>query len=451
MLYFSFLSKHLYPLYESLRGRKTHLYYREYLANQHKTPDEIAAIQLQKLKALLHHCQLHVPYYQKSWRELGFDPASVQSVADLNQLPLLTKSLVRQHYDELIASNFRGKNITKTTGGSTGEPFRFEHDRENYDRRQGVAWRGYGWAGYELGDKSLYYWGGAIGRVAKKAALKDKLYNMMLGRNVLNVFYMDKDNIHRFVDEIFSFKPHGIVGYTSPLFEVAQYILEKNIKVPSLGWIISAAEPLYESQREIIEQAFATKVFNTYGCREFTLIGAECSHQQGLHLNTDHLVVEVTDDFGQGTQGIGNMTITDLHNYGMPLIRFVNGDLGKLKQTSCSCDLPFPLLESVEGRKLDKIVTREGKIIPGEFFPRLFREMREVERYQVVQEHLDRIEINIVALPGLDSAAMEHSIQSAVKAVVGQELSVFFHYVDAIALTASGKHRVTISKLDVAS
>lgn len=447
MLYFSFLSKHLYPLYESIRGRKTHHFYREYLQNQQKTAEQVAAIQLQKLKDLLLHCQQHVPYYQKSWHELGFDPVSVQSIADLHQLPVLTKSDVREHYDDLIATNYRGKNIAKTTGGSTGEPFRFEHDRENYDRRQGVAWRGYGWAGYQIGDKSLYYWGGAIGRVAKKAALKDKLYNMMLGRHVLNVFYMDQANIHRFVDEIFSFKPHGIVGYTSPLYEVAQYILENQIKVPPLGWIISAAEPLYDSHRAVIEQAFATKVYNTYGCREFTLIGAECSHQQGLHLNTDHLVVEITDDHGKGTAEVGNMVITDLYNYGMPLVRFANGDLGKLKSSACSCKLPFPLLESVEGRKLDKIITRKGQMIPGEFFPRLFREMREVQRYQVVQENLDHIDVYVVPLAGLDTASLENVIRTGVEAVVGNELLVRFHYVDAIALTASGKHRVTISKL----
>ena len=100
---------------------------------------------------------------------------------------------------------------------------------------------------------------------------------------------------------------------------------------------------------------------------------APSKEQDGYHLNIDHLVVEVLNDDAQESAE-GDIVITDLHNYGMPLVRYKNGDRGVLGKEACKCNNPLPLLKSVNGRKLDMIKTADGRSLAGEFFPHLFKD-----------------------------------------------------------------------------
>lgn len=448
MLYELLFRHFLYPLYEGrIKGRHTFDYYREYLANQEKSRDDLDALQLSKLQALLTHCYEQVDYYKTEWDSIGFHPKDLNKVSEIEQLPLLTKEKVRNHYDRLVANNFRGKNLKKTTGGSTGTPFAFEHNRENYDRRQGVIWRGYGWSGSRLGQKTLYLWGGPIGALDRKANLKDTLYHRAFNRKIVNVFNLSNKNIHSYIDEIIKFKAEGIVAYTGPMCDIAKYVLENNIELPRPQWIISGAEPLFPAQRELIEKAFKAPIYNTYGCREFTLIAAECKKQNGLHINMDHLVVEVTDNHGHATSDMGNIVITDLTNYGMPLVRYINGDVGNLKPGQCDCGLPFPMFEKIEGRRLDRITTADGNMIPGEFFPHMFKDIKGIEKFQVVQEALSGITIKIIKGSEFQAAETENYVRENVAGIAGNHFKVDFEYVNEIELTLTGKHRVTLSKI----
>ncbi|MCC5451125.1 hypothetical protein LMJ53_05160 [Rheinheimera sp. UJ51] len=448
MLYQKIFFNVLYPFYEGIiKRRKTFSYYRKYMQNETVSRDELKVQQLKALKDLLEHCYSNVAYYRSKWDELGFKPSDIQTVADLEKIPLLTKSIIRENYDQLRASTHEGINITKTSGGSTGAPFKFEHDRENYNRRQGVIWRGYGWSGSKTGDKTLYFWGTPVGSLLKGHKIKDALYNWFYNRKILNVFSMSKDNIQTYVDAVNDFKPDGIVAYTGPLYEIAKYIVDNNVQVAKVKWLIVGAEPLFDVQREVIEKAFSAPLFNTYGCREFTLIAAECKEKTGLHINDDHLVVEITDDSGLATKDVGNIVITDLYNYGMPLVRYVNGDIAKLKDNPCPCGLPFSQLSYIDGRRLDKIVTKSGNLLPGEFFIYILKDVVGIDKFQVIQNAVSEIDLKIIKTEKYDANFAETYVNQCLIDTVGDELLVNFYYVDDIALTVSGKHRVTVSNI----
>ena len=142
----------LFPAYESLlKRRPTVRYIKEADAFQWQSPDQIRRYQDERIGRLASHCWENVPYYRRLWEDLGLGPDSITQVDDLQQLPVLTKRLIRENFDDLIARNYQGQLISKATGGSTGEPLRFGHCRDAYDRRMGVVWRGYGWAGSRPG------------------------------------------------------------------------------------------------------------------------------------------------------------------------------------------------------------------------------------------------------------------------------------------------------------
>src|SRR5207247_2590258 len=96
-------------------------------------------------------------------------------------------------------------------------------------------------------------------------------------------------------------RPDAIVAYTNPLYSLARALDEKGVKPYSPKSIVVGAEKLHNFQRVLIERIFQTPVFETYGSREFMLIGAECDHHAGLHLTMEHLLVEVVDDDGHPT------------------------------------------------------------------------------------------------------------------------------------------------------
>ena len=438
----------LYPVYETgLRRRRTLTYLNEYQRDQWLAPEQIAALQWRRLKLLLEHCQREVPYYRQRWGELGITPADIRNLDDYARLPVLTKADIRNHFDELKADSWRDRLLYKATGGSTGEPMRFGYTRESNDRRTAVMWRGYDWAGSRMGRRTLFLWGGAVGEPTRTHQFKDRLYNAVFARRMLNSFHMTEANMAEYADAIDSYRPDIIVAYVGPLVRLAQWLVATGRKISRPRAIIGAAEALHEFQREVIEQAFGCPAYNTYGCREFMLIASECEQRHGLHVNADHLVVELhKSQHASAETQTGDVVITDLFNYGMPFVRYANGDMATASAARCPCGRGLPLLSRVDGRVLDAIRTPAGHVLPGEFFPHMLKDVNGLERFQLVQRRLDQLDLAIVRGAGFDDASLAY-IRREVAKVLGDSVELHCHFVDDIPLTRSGKLRVTVSEL----
>jgi phenylacetate-CoA ligase len=446
-LYETAFRRVLFPAYESVRRRRTLAYLDDYRRDQWLAPERIAALQWQRLQRLLEHCYREVPYYRRQWRELGITPGDIRNLDDYAKLPVLTKADIRTHFDELKADSLRDRLLYKATGGSTGEPMRFGYTRESNDRRTAVMWRGYEWAGSRMGRRTLFLWGGPVGDPTRAHRVKDRLYNSVFARRILNSFKMTEANMADYADAIDRYRPDIIVAYVGPLVQLSQWLTATGRSIWQPQGIIGGAEALHEFQREAIQQAFGAPVFNTYGCREFMLIAAECEQRHGLHVNSDHLLVEVRTPHGAacGHQA-GDVVITDLFNYGMPFVRYANGDRATIAAQPCACGRGLPLLERVDGRVLDAIRTPEGHVLPGEFFPHMLKDVPGLQRFQLVQRRLDRLDLSIVRGAGFDEASLEY-IRNEVDKVLGDSVQLHCHFVDDIPLTRSGKMRVTVSEL----
>ena len=437
----------LLPALDRVKGKGLTKLVDEYQQHLNWSVEDIKALQWQKTQALLHHAFTTTTYYPRVWAEVGVNsPNDIKSMDDFARLPLLTKDLVREHYKELVSSK-HPDNIKKSTGGSTGQPFHFELDLMSNTRREAVMWRGYGWLGAGLGTRTLYLWGADLGQPSRNKKFKDALYHGFYNRTMLNSFNMTNQNMPEYIARINEYKPTAMVTYVNPMFELACYIRDNGLRVYSPDVILTGAEPLHEHQREAIEAAFGCPVHNTFGCREFMLIAAECRKHRQLHINSDHLVVESVNKQAQPViRESGDLVITDLHNYGMPLIRYVNGDRATMSDTACGCGNPLPVMESVDGRKLDVIKTPSGRMIAGELFPHMFKEFKAIQRFQVRQTSLDAVNIKLVCPDGLAPAELD-KIKDEIDRYCHGELAIEFEFVDTIPLTQSGKHRVTICEV----
>ena len=447
-MYKSLFQRYLYPFYETgARRRKTLVYRDAMLERQWQSAEEIADFQWQQLKKLLDHAYLNAPYFNKLLTSLDLHPSDIKNYEDFQRIPVCSREDIVANKELMIATNYRANIIHKSTGGSTGVPVRFALDRNSYEWRTAATQRGYSWADCEAGQHVLYMWGVDVGNPSFLSRLKTNLYHSAFNRKMFNCFEFTEAEMLNCLSYINRHRPSGIVAFTTTIYNFAKFVESRGLKCAPIESVIIGAEKLFDEQREVIERVLNTRVFNTYGCREFMLIAAECDKHEGLHITSDNLFVEILNGNEPAQPGeSGDIVITDLHNYGMPFIRYRNGDIVIRGDKPCSCGRGLPLIADIDGRRMDEIIATDGRRLSGGFFPHLMKEFPEVQKYQIVQKTSDSLLVKIIAINGFSSDRLEFCLAEIVK-VVGSSMQVEFKFVDEIPLTKSGKYRVTISEI----
>src|SRR5262249_23233988 len=139
------------------------------------------AEQLAQLQKLMKHAWDTCPYYRKTWQEAGLSPESIQSLADLQRWPQITRETIREHRMQMRPTT-KMRLIHKSTGGSSGVPLQFDLDWPGNERKMAGGHRGYGWAGAGLGTKQFYLWGVPVGNPSFLKRCKDDFYHRIYRR-----------------------------------------------------------------------------------------------------------------------------------------------------------------------------------------------------------------------------------------------------------------------------
>jgi phenylacetate-CoA ligase len=396
--YGAVFEKLLLPIWErAIRQRDTlrHLAYLE--QSQWCSEAERDRLQFEALTRLLQHAGTHVPYYRELFQALGIDPREIRSRADLAALPVLTREIVSERYDDLVDPAHRGKNLKKGTSGSTGKPLKFEYSRDSEHWRQAVKMRGYGWAGHRPGRKTFFYWAAVS---AGPPTLKIRLDRALRRETFFDSMKQDEGARRAALQVLRRTRPEIIVCYTQSCVQFARWIVDNRLRDWDDIPVICGAEAVLHSDRAVLNRAFGPGIFETYGSRETMLIAAECEQHTGMHLSEENLVVEISHD-GQpvGPGESGDVVITDLHNYGMPMIRYVNGDVATLApDETCPCGRSLRRLARVDGRRADTLFDRDGNAIPGIVFHVLFSDARKelIRQFQAVQNAQGEVVLKVV-------------------------------------------------------
>jgi len=420
----------------------------ELLKNEHLSRSDIDDLQMSRIKKLLSQAASHCPYYQELFKKRGFGADGFSSLKEFPDIPILTKSILKENLSEMKSPNISDNDMVKSgTGGSTGSPTHFYIDKSFSRYINALKVRNLMWTGWLPGEWDFRLWGSAFD-VNLKNEIKNKIILFLRRVKFYPAFKLDHKLIKDFIADIKKYKPAIIQGYNMPLVVVARYILDNNIK---FGYqpkgVINCAETLFESQREIMESAFDCKVFNRYGGRELSDICHECKYGN-MHINEDSVYVEILDDNNNpvpdGT--MGNIILTGLLNHAMPFIRYRVEDMGILapKEKTCPCGLPFRIMEKVLGRSQDMIKLGDNKYLAGEFFPHLFKDF-DILKFQVVQESLDKLTVSLVRGGGMSDEDIAY-LNKRIKEYLG-EVNFSFNFVNDIPTTPSGKFRFTISRV----
>lgn len=449
MVYSLFTKYAIYPILELYNKENVLRHFEQLKKTQWLTAEKIRKIQWKKLRNLLEYATTNVPFYHQLFKTLSIRPKDIVTPKDFRKVPLLAKEDIINNISYIVSSNYQKKDlIPNSTGGSTGVNLNFFSDRKNSGYVKAVVLRNDCWAGLELGDKKAFLWGSPFD-ISFQDKLKAKIHNKMFRTIPLSSYDLSEEKMFVYAKKLLEFRPKAIIGYPSPLFHFARFLKGKGINGINPKLVISSAEVLYDYQKELIQSVFQCKVFNRYGCREFSTIAQECFQHLGMHINAEHVYVECLKGDGEPAAPgeKGELVITNLDNYAMPFIRYRISDIGALSDEICECGRGLPLLEKVEGRTFDVIVGTNGRAVGGTFWTILLRTViKGIKQFRVIQESLS--EVNIEAVLGeLFEERQVDMLINKIREYLGKDMEINFQIVDEIPPTKSGKSRLVISKV----
>jgi phenylacetate-CoA ligase len=448
---------HLYfltmPIHKWMITRRAELYYRELKQSQWLGPEKVRELQQRKLRRLISHAYHHVGYYRQRMDELGLRPADIRSLEDLQRLPLLAKSDVRDNlYFDLLSDNHDKRRILRiTTSGSTGEPFVCFADQHQLEIRWASTLRSLEWTGYRFGDRQARLWHQTIG-LSWHQALRERIDALFFRRLFIPAFQMSEDRLAHFIQRLVDHQPVLIDGYAESFNYLADYL--KSHPAPGLRpkAVMSSAQALPEESRKTIESAFETQVFDKYGGREFSGIAYECSAHEGHHIVAESYIVELLRDGRPAQPGeMGEVVITDLNNLCMPMIRYRIGDIAvAMDDTPCACGRGLPRVGRIEGRVQSIILGANGSAMPGTFFAHLFKDYDYlVRQFQVIQDEPGSLLLKLVRGPRFDTGTLESEVLSRLRHFMGAETRIEIELVDEIAMVRTGKRQATLSTVKI--
>jgi phenylacetate-CoA ligase len=251
--------------------------------------------------------------------------------------------------------------------------------------------------------------------IFKERDIKGKATNWLTNTLFLNSFSIADEKWIEYAEAINRYKPQYIRGYAGSLYQFAKAVRKQNLKVTPPKFIISSAETLQDFMRTEIEEVLSAKVYNYYGSREVGAIAGECKGGH-MHSFSFHNLLELDTN--------GQLLVTNLHNYSMPLIRYLIGDVGELGKGTCSCGSPLPWISTLHGRITDHFRTAEGTIVHGEYFTHLFYYRDWVAEFQVNQKEMTYIEVLIVATAKVPQKDIDE-INTKIQLVMGKSCLLY--------------------------
>jgi len=443
-LYTSLVAGLLFPLQEKLKKHDTVAIRQAMDASQWWSPEKIEALRLERLRALLSNVGQHVPYYRDGFARQGFDPRSIHTLADLQQLPFATKAVFRAEGERMKSEVARP--LTRcNTGGSSGEPLIFFLGNERVSHDVAAKWRATRWWGVDVGDPEIVVWGSPIelGAQDRVRLLRDTLMRTEL----IPAFEMSENNLDRFVARIVERRPRMLFGYPSAISLIAAHAGKRGIALDTLGVkvVFCTSERLYDHQREAISAAFSCPIANGYGGRDAGFIAHECP-SGGMHITAEDIIVEIVDTQGnvQPADVSGEIVVTHLATSDFPFIRYRTGDVGTLSSERCACGRGLPLLKEIQGRSTDFVVATDGTLLHGLSLIYILRDIPGVQAFKVIQESRSLTRVLLVTEPPFVPGAVD-DIVTGFRRRLGNGVDVQVEMAESIPAEKSGKYRYIVS------
>ncbi|MBO8162573.1 MAG: phenylacetate--CoA ligase [Brevibacillus sp.] len=361
--------------------------------------EKMKAIQLERLKQTVKRAYENVPFQKASFDKSGIKPEDIQSLEDIQKLPFMKKSDLRENYPfGLFAAEM--KDIVRIHGssGTKGKPTVVGYTKKDIENWSEIVARAICCAGGRPGDvfHNAYGYGLFTGGLGLHYGIE------YLGAVAVPV---SGGNTSRQITLIQDFQPRGLSATPSYVLNIVEEMKKMGInpRETSVEYGIFGAEPWSEEMREQLEEELNIKAIDIYGLSEVMGPGVsiECwEAQDGLHIAEDHFLAEIIDPktgellpYGEE----GELVFTSLTKEAFPVIRYRTGDIASLHPETCKCGRTTIRMSRIKGRVDDMLIIRGVNVFPTEIESVLLTFKQLAPHYQVVIERegaLDRFEIH---------------------------------------------------------
>jgi phenylacetate-CoA ligase len=329
---------------QSMRGRPLARCISEIRHREQLPQDEFDRLLHQRIDRMLDHARSQVPLYRSGpWRNI-----SRSSKTCLDEWPVLEKSFLQAHFNELHADNRASRFEKLRTSGTTGKPTQVASSYLASTYGWAHRYRALQWHGIPIGARSL-----------RLTHDRRPLRDLLLGQEC--VWPLDShEMLSQAMDYLVAKRPTLVAGTPSALFYLARRLRQEGVTVPLAPFARVGGEQLYSFQREHIASYLCNRAIDSYGTTETGAVAGECP-LGSMHVYSDHIHLEI---FKNGTPAhpgeFGDIVVTSLYNEAMPLIRYKVGDRGRLSPEGCTCGLPYPVLTDLQARSNDCFVLANG-------------------------------------------------------------------------------------------
>ena len=412
---------------------------RELLDSQWYSPVQLEEDQFRRLNAVLDHAATRVPFY----RTRGL-PRRISSLGDLRDLPILRKSDIREHQGENLVSQDEPKHgLEIHTGGTTGTPLTIRCNRASLQRNYAFFARLLNWAGVPRGSCVATFAGRTLVPPDQSAPPYWRM-NFAGSALLMSSYHLSTTTVDAYIERLRSFQPALIDSYPSSLEPLARRLLAVGSSTIRPRAIVTSSETLVPATRRLLEEAFGCQVFDYYGAGEMAAFVSQCE-SGSYHVNPEFGIVEILRDGQPVAPGeTGEIFATGFVNPVMPLIRYATGDLAVQGSGSCACGRAFPVIERIEGRVDDVLITPEGRHI-GRLDP-IFKSAASILEARIVQDAMDHVRLDVV--PASDySAAGEALLVQELCRRLGPSMRVDVVQLPSIPRERSGKLRMVVREV----
>lgn len=391
--------------------------------------------QIMQLRKLLHHAYENVPYYHEIFKERHIRPEDTKHIEDLRKIPSLDKDTFKSHFSEMISKNVKTRNLPLShTSGTTGKPLQFYQSYSENVIEWAFICHQWSRVGYRPGERRVELRGAPID---KKNPI---MYRPLDGVLRLSPIVCDKNIVELYLDHMKSFGARFLHGYPSAIATFASLIRKYGLKIPfKLQAVLLASEAVYDWERELIEEVFNCRTFAHYGLAEHVVLAAECERSRFYHCVPQYGVTEVDTKTHE-------IIATGFLNYINPFIRYRTTDVSfsplYLECEFCGRDY-FPILETIEGRLEDFVMTPNGTMISPAVLTHPFKDLKTIKNTKLVQTALDHIVLRI-SLSEEVSEKSEKEVKNlctSLKKILGPEVEIEVEIVDEIEVSSTGKFK----------
>ena len=409
--------------------------------------DKIEKWQSERLQEIVRYAYDNVPGYHTLLDESKVSPRDITCLSDIKLLPFVTKEVLRDNL-----SDFTSKSISKeklfygTTAGSTGIPFGFYQTELNDQIENAFMHSGWERKGWRLGDLSGVLKGAFIGS-------QRQFWKFDRNRNdlLLSSYYLNEDTYSQYVAKIRDYNPTHLKAYPSTATILADLVLA-NDEVGKLNFnlLLLGSENIYPWQKEKLLKAFpGSKLFAWYGQAEQVILSAMCGTSDKYHIWPFYGISELINAGGVETDigETGEMLGTSFWNYVTPFIRYRTLDMARRGSNFCEqCQRKFQLLENIDGRLQEMIVTGKRRYISMTAMNMHSEVFDNLKQFQFYQDKPGIVVFKMIKKSSFTNQDV-HLIRRELLKKLGEDIELKFAFVKNIPRSPRGKHRFLEQRL----